>query len=108
MDTNTVVIKDPVPAHVSLRVADIGAGGSGPVLFTDGSPSSGLTYNFVSLGDVGDDVSFSSDNGANWTYVPVNGANGADPLVTDIRIHPKGALNANNGQFTVRLRVVVD
>ena len=61
----------------------------------------------ANLSSMADDVSFSSDNGVTWAYVPTVGADGVDPLVTDIRINPKGAFSANNGQFTVRLRVVV-
>lgn len=107
-DTNTVVVTDPVPAHMDLQVADIGSPGSGPVLFTDGSPPSGLAYVFTSLSSTSDDVSYSSDNGATWTYVPVPGPDGIDPAVTNVRINPKGAFNPNNAQFTVKLRMRIE
>jgi hypothetical protein len=107
-DANSVFLRDPVPAHVDLRVADIGASGSGPVSFTNGSPPSGLTYTFASLASTTDDIEFSSDNGASWTYVPTPNANGVDPAVTDVRINPKGAFSSNNAQFTVKLRVRIE
>ena len=107
-DTNSVVVRDSVPAHVDLRVADIGASGSGPVSFINGSPSSALTYTFASLSSNTDDVEFSSDNGATWTYAPTPNADGVDPAVTDIRINPKGGFAANNAQFTVKLRVRIE
>lgn len=105
IDTGTVVLTDPIPAQVELRVADIGGSGSGPVSFTEGSPASGLTYSFVSLSNAADDVAFSSDNGATWTYTPTPGGDGTDSAVTHIRINPKGVFNANNAQFTLRFRV---
>jgi len=107
-DTDSIVIRDAVPAHVDLRVADFGASGSGPVSFTDGSPSSGLAYTFISLASSTDDVDFSSDNGTSWNYAPVPDANGVDAAVTDIRVNPKNAFNANNAQFTVKLRMRVE
>jgi uncharacterized repeat protein (TIGR01451 family)/fimbrial isopeptide formation D2 family protein len=107
-DADTIVLRDPVPQHVDLRVVDIGASGSGPVAFVDGSPSSGLSYTFTSLSNNGDDVEFSSDNGATWTYVPVPDANGVDPAVTNVQISPKGAFAPDNAQFTVKLRVRIE
>ena len=106
-DVNTVVVTDPLPAFVELRVADYGAPGSGPASFTDGSPSSGLTYTFTSLASGTDDIAFSNTNGATWTYTPVPDGNGLDPAVTNIRINPKGVFNANNAQFTLKFRVRV-
>jgi uncharacterized repeat protein (TIGR01451 family) len=107
IDANTVVVTDPMPQFVDLRVADLAGGGSGPVVFSNGSPSSGLSYTFTSLASTTDDVEFSNTHGATWTYTPAPDANGFDAAVTDIRISPKGAFSANNGQFTVRFRVRV-
>ncbi len=107
-DNNSVVITDPIPAHMDLRVADIGASGSGPVQYLDGSPASGLTYTFTSLSSTTDDIAFSNNGGSSWTYVPSPGADGTDPAVTHVRINPKGVLNANNGQFTVKLRMRIE
>ena len=63
---------------------------SGPVAFSNGSLTSGLTYTFTSLASTTDDVAFSNDNGTTWTYTPVPNANGVDPNVTNLRINPKG------------------
>jgi hypothetical protein len=107
VDNNTMFIADQVPAHMEMRVADIGGSGSGPVQYFDGSPASGMVYTFTSLSSATDDLAFSSDGGVTWTYVPTVGANGTDPAVTNVRINPKGAFNANNAQFTVKLRMRV-
>ena len=56
----------------------------------DGSIPSGLTYTFVALGDVSDDVAFSDDGGATFDYTPTADANGVDAAVDSIRINPKG------------------
>ena len=101
-------ITDPLPAQVALRVADIAGASSGPVLFTDGTPSSGLTFTFSGLGSTTDDVDFSSDGGTTWNYIPSPGATGFDSAVTDMRIRPKGAFAPDNAQFPLRFRVRVE
>lgn len=105
IDSDSVFVRDPLPAEVALQVADIASAGSGPVQFVDGSPASGLAYAFISLGSAADDVAFSDDGGVTWTYQPVPDGAGVDANVTDIRINPKGAFNGSNGQFTLKFRV---
>ncbi|HSD68694.1 MAG TPA: hypothetical protein VLB07_04035, partial [Woeseiaceae bacterium] len=96
-DAGSLVITEAVPANMALRVADFDGSTVGPVRFTDGTPSSGLSYSYVSLGDAGDDVSFSNNNGATYTYSPVADANGTDLAVTNIRINPKNNFLGNTG-----------
>ena len=104
-DSNTIVIVDAIPANTDLFVGDLGGAGSGPVAFTDGAPSSGLTYTFTSLASGADDVSFSNDGGATYTYVPVPDGNGVDSAVTHIRINPKGVFAPTSGfQIVFRIR----
>jgi parallel beta-helix repeat protein len=112
VDTNTVAIVDAVPANTALFVQDLGGAGSGPIAFTNGTPSSALTYTFSGLGNGGDDVEFSNNGGASWAYTPVADANGCDPAVTHIRVRPKGTMAAASGTgnpfFEVRFRVRVN
>ena len=104
IDGNTVIITDSIPEQTELFVGTVGA--SGPVAFTDGLPSSGLTYTFGTLSSATDDVDFSSDGGVSWIYSPTANANGVDPAVTSIRIRPKGSCNPA-ASFRVRFRVRV-
>jgi uncharacterized repeat protein (TIGR01451 family) len=90
VNSNTLFIYDAIPANTDLYVTDIGAVGSGPVAFSNGTPTSSLTYTFTSLASTTDDVAFSNNNGATWNYTPVPNANGVDPNVTNLRINPKG------------------
>ena len=113
-DNNTVIVTDPIPANTELFVNDLGGAGSGPVLFIDGTApaSSGLSYTFSSLGSTTDDIEFSNDNGGSWNYIPVPDSDGYDTNVTNIRINPKGVMNASNGtdhptfilRFSVRVQ----
>lgn len=111
VDTDTLVITDPIPANMALRVIDFDGVTSGPVQFVDGAPVSGLTYSFVALGDAGDDVSFSNDGGASFTYSPTADANGVDLTVTHIRINPKADFLGNTGSgdpsFEVYIKAIV-
>ena len=96
-DTDTLQVTDAIPANMALRVLDFDATTAGPVSFVDGTPSSTLTYTFASLADGGDDIAFSDDGGATYSYTPVPDANGVDASVTHIRIDPKGAFPGNAG-----------
>lgn len=110
-DLDSVTINDPIPANLSLRVIDYDGGIPGPVAFVDGSPSSGLSYTFMSLGSSMDDIEFSNDGGSTWTYTPVGSGDGTDPVVTDIRINLKGIFAGSTGSgdpsFQLRFKVVI-
>jgi trimeric autotransporter adhesin len=109
-----VFVYDAIPANTDLYVTDIGAAGSGPVAFSNGTPTSALTYTFTSLASTTDDVAFSNDGGATYTYTPVANGNGVDPNVTHIRINPKGTFagdpvaGAPSPNFTASLRVRIE
>ena len=114
VDADTIVMIDPINTNIALVVTDINGAGSGPVGFTDnpnGTGASGLTYTFTALNDALDDVSFSNDNGATYTYTPTPDANGVDTTVTHIKIAPKGIMAANTGagntNFELRFKVKV-
>ncbi|MFV2081328.1 MAG: Ig-like domain-containing protein, partial [bacterium] len=108
-DSNTVRITDAVAANTELFVGDMGIAGSGPVIFSDGSPASGLTYNFTALGSPADDLEFSNNGGGSYIYSPVPDADGYDSAVTHFRVDPEGRLNAsdgvNNPNFSIIFRV---
>lgn len=111
VDADSIVISDSVPADVCLVVRDIAGPGSGPIQFADGSPSSELSYTFISLDSTTDDVDFSNDGGITYNYVPTENARGCDAAVTDIQIKPKGTFAADIGagspgaEFLVRVIV---
>ena len=75
---------------MQLFVGDLGVAGSGPVKFTQGTPTSGLSYTFTSLASATDDVSFSNNSGTSYVYTPVK-TGGFDAIVTNISIDPKSA-----------------
>jgi fimbrial isopeptide formation D2 family protein len=105
IDADTIVITDATPTNLRLFVNSL-SGPSGPVLFTQGSPTSNLTYTYTSLGSTTDDVEFSNDGGTTWTYTPTADANGVDSGVNRIRIRPKGTMAANSS-FTLTLRYAI-
>lgn len=110
-DADTVELTDPIPVNTALFVGDINGAGSGPVLFTDGAIASGLTYTFISIGDLTDDVAFSID-GTNYDYIPVSGAGGFDASITHMRVKPKSTFNAassgNTPSFEIKFKVRVE
>jgi uncharacterized repeat protein (TIGR01451 family) len=105
LDDGTVTVADLVPAKTKLYVKDLGLAGSGPVAFSQ-NLLSGMSFTFAGLGSATDDVSFSKDGGATYTYVPAPDADGCDALVTHVKVRPRGSLSAA-GAFSVRFRVVV-
>lgn len=90
-DPDSLLITDALPPDTALVVNDFDVTNPGPVAFIDGSPASGLSYSFVSLGSATDDVEFSNDNGVSFSYAPTPAADGSDPDVTHVRITPKGS-----------------
>jgi uncharacterized repeat protein (TIGR01451 family) len=104
---DSIVVVDPTPARLSLYVGNISGSSGGPLRFLNGATVSALTYVFASLGSTTDDIDFSRDGGATWTYVPTPDGQGADPLVNRIRIRPKGAM-AGNSSFSLLFGYVVN
>ena len=104
VDASTLVITDPVPTNTDMYVST--ASGD-PVVFVDGTPVSGLAFNYVA------NVSYSNQpgGGAPYNYTPVPDADGFDPNVTGFRISPTGMMNAApvavKPNFPVRFRVRV-
>jgi hypothetical protein len=76
------------------------------VVFINGTPASGLTFNYAT------NVSYSSTGPAGpFTYTPVPDANGFDAAVRAVRIAPGGTMNGTGGgnpSFTIQLRVRVN
>ncbi len=96
IDPDSVAVVDAIPAETAMLVTDLDTPGSGPVRFTDGSPSSALSYTFVSLSDGADDLEFSNDGGSTYNYTPTPGTDGTDAAVTHIRISPKGTFSSGS------------
>lgn len=112
VDNNEMILTDPIPANTDLVVSDFGGAGSGPIAFTNGSPSSGLTYTFTSLSSTTDDVSFFTDSGCTTPVggvTPIADINGVDASVRCVRVNPKGVFAADDAvppspNFTISFR----
>jgi hypothetical protein len=108
INADTVVVDDPIPSDTEMYIGDVLGPGSGPVRFVQGSPASGLTYSFVSLGDGGDDLEFESGGAP---YLPGPPPPDFDANIDRVRILPKGVMAGGipgaAPSFTVILRVRV-
>jgi hypothetical protein len=89
-DADVLKIVDRIPTGSALVVTDFGTPGSGPVSFVDGLVSSGLAYTYLGLTSPSDDLEFSNDNGLSFLYQPTAGSDGTDPVVTHVRVKPRG------------------
>jgi uncharacterized repeat protein (TIGR01451 family) len=103
VDSGTLVITDPIPAQAAMYVST--SGGS-PVVFVNGSPASGLTFNYAAH------VTYSSAGVSGpWGYTPIPDANGFDAAVRAIKISPAGVMSAAGGgspAFTIQFRVRIN
>ena len=86
-----------------MFVGNLNGSSGGPIIFTNGSPTSGLTYSYTSLASLTDTLDFFNNNGSTWTYIPTANASGVDTNVTNFRIKPTGVMAAN-GTFSFRVR----
>ncbi|MGB7650485.1 MAG: hypothetical protein WBL62_04715, partial [Gallionella sp.] len=120
VDNNSLVITDPLPANTSLYAKDLGAAGSGPFAFSNGATASGLTYTYNAAAVANPTTSapfpdlqfFGGAPTPAWGYVPVpNAVDGCDPLVSQVRINPKGIFagspTAPSPSFILQFRVCV-
>ncbi len=104
IDSSSLFITDPLPAQIDFFNGDIDAATAGiqTVLFTDGTPSSGVTCCAAGT------VAYSQfTTGTDFTYVP---AAGFDANVRRIRITPTGAMAAalsGATSFSIRFRARV-
>src|SRR3546814_12604261 len=71
IDSGSVMLTAPFPGAVALRVADFTGPGSGPLLFSQGAPVSGLHYTFTSPARTTVDADSSSTNYGSWVSVPL-------------------------------------
>lgn len=105
-----IVLVEPLPPTVDLRVADLNGAGSGPVEFADGSLlgtgllSSGLSYSYSAASPTTDGLEFF--DGTSWSYQPVPDANGYDPRVRAIRVTLSSSFVAATS-FQLRYRVKI-
>lgn len=111
-DANATTLTLPIPANTRFFLGDMGPAGSGPVQFTQGSTSSGLTYSWVGFSSTTDSLEFSSNSGSTWTYVPTPNAQQTDAAITNVRVKPSGTFATgtapNLPSFTVTYGVVVN
>jgi uncharacterized repeat protein (TIGR01451 family) len=108
VDSNTLIIADPIPANTELFVGDLAGANSGPIGFVQGTPTSALSWTYTALGNLVDDVDFSNVGCNTWTYVPTPPF---DPAVNCIRLNPKGTMSGTGGgnpyfdlSFRVRIK----
>ncbi len=108
---DSIWISDSVPANTYMFVTDYdGVSGQGPILDGSANTSNGLTYTFNALDDDDDDIEFSDNNGADFSYDPTEDSEGLDKNITHFRINPKGAFQApgageSSTEFTIKFRV---
>ena len=96
-DVDSIKINDPLPASVRLMVT------AGHIGFTDGSLSSGLSFSYNPLDHAGDNVAFSDDNGASFTYTPTPDVEDADSSVSQIKLQPSGRFGCSNNGTSSRV-----
>lgn len=100
VDSDTVVVSDPIPANTKMCVSDVspapGCTAADLATFTAGT--SGLT---------GVAFEYSNDSGATWAYAPVADAQGADTNITNVRQAPTGAMNGTSS-FDITFGVVIE
>jgi uncharacterized repeat protein (TIGR01451 family) len=105
VSADTIQLVDATPTGLEFAV---GSFGPGPAAFTQGTPSSALTYTYAGLASTTDDLEFSYDGAVTWLSSPgaTAIASGFDPLITHVRLRPKGTMAANSSfSFKIRYRI---
>ena len=109
-DTDTVVITDDGPSDVKMCLL---TRSGGPVIVSDPGSNSALSYTYGGTGDplldlgvTTDDLEFSNNNGATFSYAPTVDGDNCDAAITDFRLNPKGAFAAGS-TVTMRVRYII-
>lgn len=92
-DNNSVVVADPLPPRMIMCVTNLCSGAASPVQVVNGTPSSGLLFNYAT------DVKYSNQvgGGAPYNYTPVPDTDGYDELVKGLQVTPSGVFNSSSG-----------
>ncbi|RZK93595.1 MAG: protein CsuE [Methylobacterium sp.] len=106
LDANTLAVTLATPPTVRLALEGDGTATNASVDSAQGTKASGLTLTYASPGSTADDVDFSADGGATWTYVPVAGDAPSQAAVTTVRFRPRGVMTAGSS-FVISLPYVV-
>ncbi len=111
---SSTVVTDPfgsayrVPGAQVQYVIDVtntGGTAADNVVMVDAIPAN--THFFVGS-VVGGTAAYSNDNQATWTYVPVAGGDGGDPLVTDVQVTVAGSVAGGGGTAQITFDVLID
>jgi hypothetical protein len=95
-----VVIATPAGTRIALD--GDGASSGAPIRYADGAPASSLAVTIGTTTDTTDDIDFSSDGGATWTFYPQPTDVASESAVTHVRVRPRGTM-AKQSNFTISL-----
>jgi len=100
-DLNSVSVQLATPAGTAIALGGDGSAETRVIIFTDGSPSSGLAFRYGSSSDASDDVLF-TDGSPGWGYTPTAGDTASESAVTRVLLKPRGTMAAGSS-FAISL-----
>ncbi len=101
LEANTLRITVPTPPNMTVALDGDGSGMGTLVQTTDGTPASGLTLTYAAMNSTSDNVDFSADAGATWTYSPTGDA-ASQGAVSTVRFRPQGIMAAESS-YTISM-----
>jgi len=110
-ENNSIWISDAIPDKTYMLVKDFNdISGQGPLIEQPINPTSGLSYQFITLDSNSDDIEFSDNNGDDFNYSPTADSEGIDKKITHFRVNPNGIFQApvagkSANQFSLKFRV---
>lgn len=100
-----VVIPTPPGAKIALD-GDMATSGT-VIRMVEGPTPSALLARYGGPADTTDDVSFSADRGATWSYIPTSGNPASQAAVTHVRMRARGTM-AKSSSFAVRVPFAIN
>lgn len=100
LDANSLAIAVPTPPRLAIALDGDGTGSGAVIQTAQGNPASSLALTYATPDSSTDDVDFSADNGATWTFAPVAGDPASEGQVTQVRFRPRGSM-APGSAFTI-------
>ncbi|MCB1615507.1 MAG: right-handed parallel beta-helix repeat-containing protein [Pseudomonadales bacterium] len=107
VDLDSISIVDPVPVNTTFVSGNFDGSTTGPIKFSNGTPSSGLSLTFNPASEGSDDIDFATDGVPTWN------ASSTDTPITHIRFRPQGTMAFDNNpalnpNFSIQFKVTID
>lgn len=106
IEPGTIAIVLPTSPSLTVALDGDGVSVGDAIRMSEGAPASGVTLRYGGGADATDDIDFSADQGASWSYAP-SATLVSERAITHVRLRPQGVM-AKQSSFSVSVPYLVN